>query len=151
MTKCSSSFHLCRTLWSLRMCTFKRKKYNHKYCFHSQGQPISTATKTYTGEPLRSSLVTEEFPMSYWPAVKYFLLVRMLLEGFSGKFLLASYYTHEYSVLIAAAAGPSGIDIILFWSFFNIWVMVDKKEGLIWPKLTYCSSVLSRRHWKLCF
>ena len=53
--------------------------------------------------------------MSYWPAVKYFLLVRMLLEGFSGKFLLASYYTHEYSVLIAAAAaGPSGIDIILF-------------------------------------
>ena len=96
------------------MCTFKRKKYNHKYCFHSQGQPISTATKTYTGEPLRSSLVTEEFPMSYWPAVKYFLLVRMLLEGFSGKFLLASYYTHEYSVLIAAAAGPSGIDIILF-------------------------------------
>ena len=64
------------------MRTFKTKKYNHKYCFHSQGQPISTATKTYTGEPLRSSLVTEELPMSYWSAVKYFLLVRKLLEGF---------------------------------------------------------------------
>ena len=96
------------------MRTFKRKKYNHQYCFHSQGQPISTATKTYTGEPLRSSLVTEEFPKSYWPAVKCFLLARMLLEGFSGKFLLARYYSHEYPVLIAAAAGPSGIDIILF-------------------------------------
>ena len=96
------------------MRTFKTKKYNHKYCFHSQGQPISTATKTYTGEPLRSSLVTEELPMSYWSAVKYFLLVRMMLEGFSEKFLLASYYTHEYSVLMAAAAGPSEIDIILF-------------------------------------
>ena len=52
--------------------------------------------------------------MSYWPAVKCFLLARMLLEGFSEKFLLACYYSHEYPVLIAAAAGPSGIDIILF-------------------------------------
>ena len=52
--------------------------------------------------------------MFYWPAVKYFLLVRMLLEVFSEKFVLASDFCHEYSVLIAAAAGPSGIDIILF-------------------------------------
>ena len=44
------------------------------------GQPFRTATKKFTGEPLSSSLVTQEFPMSYWPAVKYFLLVRMLLE-----------------------------------------------------------------------
>jgi len=90
------------------------KKYNHQYCFHSQGQPISTATKTSTEEPLRSFLVTEEFPMSYWPAVKYFPLVRILLEVFSGEFVLASDYTHKYSVLFAAAAGPSEIDIILF-------------------------------------
>ena len=44
------------------------------------GQPFRTATKKFTGEPLGSSLVTQEFPMSYWPAVKYFLLVWMLLE-----------------------------------------------------------------------
>ena len=56
--------------------------------------------------------------MSCWPVVKYFLLVRMLLEVFSGTFVLASDYTHKYSVLITAAAGPSEIDIILFSSIF---------------------------------
>ena len=124
MTKSSSSFHLCRTLWSLRMCTFKRNKYNHKYCFHSQGQPISTATKTYTGEPLRSSLVTEEFPMSYWPAVKYFLLVRMLLEGFQESFfwqviipwIFSSYGRRRW------AFGIRYYLILIFFLIFEWWL-----------------------------
>ena len=119
------SFHLCRTLWSLRMRSFKRKKYNHKYCFHSQGQPISTATKTYTGEPLRSSLVTEEFPMSYWPAVKYFLLVRMLLEGFFRKVsfgkLLYPWIFSSYCRL-RWAFGNRYYLILIFFLIFEWWL-----------------------------
>ena len=117
MTKCLSSFHLCRTLWSLRMRTFKRK--------NSQGQPISTVTKTYTGEPLRSSLVTEEFPMSYWPAVKYFLLVRMLLEGFFRKVsfgkLLYPWIFSSYCRL-RWAFGNRYYLILIFFLIFEWWL-----------------------------
>lgn len=97
---------ICVELFDLSACVrLKGKKYNHQYCFHSQGQPISTGTKTSTGEPFRSSLITKEFSMSYWPAVKYFLLVGMILEVFSQKFVLASDFAMNVQFLLPPPLG----------------------------------------------
>ena len=106
------------------MSTFKTKKYNYQCCFHSQGSLLGQLQKKCTGEPLGSSLVTEEFPMSYWPAVKYFLLVRMLLEGFQESFfwqviipwIFSSYGRRRW------AFGNRYYLILIFFLIFEWWL-----------------------------